>query len=127
MKTQFNEVTNERGQTEFNFMAKLVSVADNVLGNVNGTEYRVATIEFYPPNTENPVQRSAIMYEKNYQHGVSAGNYYLSTMTPTTDQNGNPSVLLKVSHLTQAVRATTDDFASLLATVKPAVKEGQVA
>lgn len=127
MKTQFNEVTNNQGQTEFNFMAKLVSVADNVLENVNGTEYRVATIEFCPPNTETPVQRSAIMYEKNYQYGVSAGNYYLSTMTPTTDQNGNQSVLLKVSHLTQAARATTDDFASLLATIKPAVKAGQVA
>lgn len=137
MKTQFTQKTNTNGQVEFDFMAKLISVSDDTreLQNAKRTEYRVATIEFTPPNAQEPVQRSAIMFENNYKYGVNVGNYYLSTMTPITDENGNPvigddgkqKISLKVSHLQQAVRATTDDFASLLATVKPAVKAGQVA
>lgn len=90
------------------FNAKLVSLGDTVLNlnNENRTEYVVGTLEF--PNKHNQlVQRSCIVYKKNYDYGMTVGTSYLCRATKTPDRQ---EVLLTASHLTGAQRATADDF-----------------
>ena len=109
--SNFQKVTNDyTGQEELIFNADLVSISDSVLENVNGTEYRVASVRFQNPNGET-VTRSAIVYEKNYQYGMSVGNSYQCTAI-----NGSQGVLIRMSHLEQAGRATKNDFGDLFST-----------
>jgi len=106
MKNQVNEVT---GNSEMQFISKLLSISEKVLVNVNGKNYKVATIEFVNADGE-LVRRSAFVYEGNYQNGMEIGTQYLTTAAKTIDANGEPSVIIHVSHLTGADRATLDDF-----------------
>lgn len=101
-----------KGRTRIQFNAKLTSVSANVLQNVNGTSYRVCNIEFVDNN--GVIQKTtAIMYEKNYEHGVTEGTEYVSTATlfEPTEQYPKGSVLIQVSHLTaNADRPSLDMF-----------------
>lgn len=102
MKKVINKTT---GVEEVQFGGKLVSISTQVLKNVNGTEYRVATIDF-EDTAEKTRRCTALVYEKNYSHGLKVGETYLATATPT-DQG----VIVKLSHLTyNGDRATAEMF-----------------
>ena len=97
-----NEVTN---QLELTFQGKLVSIGENVLSNSNGTEYRVGSVEL--PNGK---VKSCRIYEKNFEKGMASGVSYRCTATQYQDASGATLVDIQMSHLTQAERATLDDF-----------------
>jgi flagellar hook protein FlgE len=101
MKTQINATT---GQNEVVFSAKVLSISAKPLSNVNGTEYRPATIEFKDAAGKTQ-QTSCIVYEKNYQHGISVGNSYMATAAQTPK-----GVLITLSHLTDAARPDESMF-----------------
>lgn len=101
MKSQVNKVT---GQEEIIFSAKLISIAAKPLANVNGTEYRPATISFKDKDG-NVQQTSCIVYEKNFAYGMSINNSYLATAAKT-----DKGVLITLSHLTDAERPSEDMF-----------------
>lgn len=109
MNFNFVEKTNPNDNSKYKeaqFQSKLVDVSDNVLENVNGTLFVNCTIEF--ENAQgNTVRKGAIIYKKNLDHGMSVGNTYLTTVRITGDERGP---LVSVSHLTNAARATEDDF-----------------
>lgn len=98
----------ETGATEFLFNAKLVKVSDKVLENSKGTNFKIVTLNFDLPNGEN-VERTAICYEGNYQHGIEEGKTYVSKLS--FDDEGNPQLMM--SHLEGGKRATMDDFIEL--------------
>ena len=97
-----NEVTN---QLELTFQGKLISIGENVLSNTNGTEFRVASVEL--PNGK---VKSCRIYEKNFDKGMTIGVSYRCTATQWKDAAGDVQVDILMSHLTQAERATLDDF-----------------
>jgi len=111
MKNQINSVT---GQEEVVFAAKVLSISAKPLKNVNGTEYRPASIEFKDASGK-VQQTSCIVYEKNFQHGISVGNSYLATAAKT-----EKGVLITLSHLTDAARPdeTMFSFGTIGAEVK---------
>lgn len=97
-----------RGQKTANFPAKVISISKNVLKlkNDNETPYRVATIQF--TSNEGEIKTvTAIIYEKNFQYGMTEGETYQATVTITA---GQPNPLITVSHLNAGERATFDDF-----------------
>lgn len=101
----FTKVWNDQQQQyDVQFPAHLVSVSDQILQNVNGTEYRVGTIEFENAKG-NSVRRSAMIYENNYQYGMTPGETYLATGKQTEQ-----GVLVTLSHLQGAARPQEDDF-----------------
>lgn len=100
------------GNPETTFTGTLKQVSDDVRENVNGTPYRLATIEF--TNADGVIKTAGCMiYEKNYSHGMTIGKDYLCTAAKTTQ-----GMLITVSHLQNAVRATEDDFGFDDATVE---------
>lgn len=101
MKSQINKTT---GQEEVVFAGKLLSIAGKPLANVNGTEYRPASIEFTDASGKKQ-QTSCIVYEKNFQYGMSVGNSYLATAAKT-----EKGVLITLSHLTDAERPSEEMF-----------------
>ena len=101
-----NSVT---GQLEANFNAKLISIGQNFLTNINNVKYKVGTIEF--TNAQNQVvQKSARIYEKNLSYGMPVGQSYLCTVSKYIDSAGATQYDIKCSHLQGAQRATSDDF-----------------
>lgn len=97
------------GQLEANFNAKLISIGENFLTNINGVKYKVGTIEF--TNAQNKVvQKSARIYEKNLSYGMPVGQSYLCTVSKYIDSAGATQYDIKCSHLQGAQRATSDDF-----------------
>ena len=90
MKTILNTQTNS---TDVQFSAKLVSIADKALTNVNGKEYFPCAIEF-TDKTGKSQRTRAIMYASNKAHGVEVGSFYLATAS-----NTDKGVLIQVSHL----------------------------
>jgi hypothetical protein len=111
-----NEVTN---QLELTFQGELISVGENVLSNSNGTEYRVGSVKI-----PNGTVKSCRIYEKNYTKGMNIGVTYRCTATQYQDANGDTLVDIQMSHLTQAERATLDDF-GVTAVVTNAIPSGQ--
>lgn len=97
-----NEVTNQLEQV---FQGKLVSVSENAQENSNGTEFRVASVQLPSGKTV-----SCRIYEKNFAYGMKIGESYRSTATQWKDANGAIQIDILMSHLTQAARATLDDF-----------------
>ena len=97
-----NPVTN---QLEMNFNAPVVSIGENWLVNSNGVKYKIASIKLPNGNV-----RSARVYEKNLEYGITPGNSYLCTATQYQNALGQTEIDLKVSHLVGAERATLDDF-----------------
>jgi len=85
------------GRERVQFESTLLKVSDNILTNKNGKDYRVCSIEFADVNGVIQ-QSSALMFESNFKHGVQPGKKYLTTAT-FTEQDGEPSVIVNVSHL----------------------------
>lgn len=81
------------GQNEAQFTAKLLSVSTNKLANINGTEYRPASIEFVDVNGKKQTA-SCIVYEKNFSYGMEKDSSYLATASQT-----EKGVLITLSHL----------------------------
>ena len=107
-----NSVT---GQLEANFNAKLVSIGENFLTNINNVKYKVGKIEF--TNAKNKVvQKSARIYEKNLSYGMSVGQSYLCTVSKYIDSAGATQYDIKCSHLQGAQRATSEDFEGVAVT-----------
>ena len=107
-----NSVT---GQLEANFNAKLISIGENFLTNINGVKYKVGMIEF--TNSKGDlVQRNARIYEKNLSYGMPVGQSYLCTVSKFQDASGNTQVDIKCSHLQGAERASIDDFEGVAVT-----------
>lgn len=87
------------------FAAKLLSYADTTRKNSNGTEYRVATIEYV--NIDGELTTSnAMLYQNNFKHGMEVNQVYLASAKPN-DEGG---VYLSISHLIHAERPTADSF-----------------
>lgn len=107
--TMFNFTVDPiRNQKTANFPAKVLTISKNVLElkNDNKTPYRVATIQFTSAEGELKTV-TAIVYEKNFQYGMTEGETYQATVTITA---GQASPLITVSHLAAGERATFDDF-----------------
>lgn len=82
------------GRARMRFNATLLSVSPQPLVNVNGTQYRVCTIEYVLPSGEIK-KPTAFMFEKNFMHGVTPKEEYLCTFTKMEDGRG----IINVSHL----------------------------
>ena len=93
------------GQLEAVFQGKLSSVSANAQTNSNGTEFRVGSVIL--PNGK---ERSCRIYEKNYAYGMEIGKTYRGVVTQYADSNGELQLDLRLSHLTNAQRATMADF-----------------
>ena len=107
-----NSVT---GQLEANFNAKLISIGENFLTNINGVKYKVGMVEFTNVKGE-LIQRSARIYEKNLSYGMTVGQSYLCTVSKYIDSAGATQYDVKCSHLQGAQRATSDDFEGVAVT-----------
>ena len=107
-----NSVT---GQLEANFNAKLISIGENFLTNINGVKYKVGMVEFTSAKGE-LIQRSARIYENNLSYGMPVGQSYLCTVSKYVDTAGSTQYDIKCSHLQGAQRATSDDFESVAVT-----------
>lgn len=99
-----NPVTKQLEQV---FQGKLVSVSQNVLTNANAnqTAFRVASVQI--PNGKIV---SCRIYEKNYAYGMNTGESYRCVATQYKDSSGAIKIDILMSHLTQADRATLEDF-----------------
>ena len=107
-----NSVT---GQLEANFNAKLISIGQNFLTNINNVKYKVGTIEF--TNAQNKVvQKGARIYERNLSYGMPVGQSYLCTVSKYQDASGSTQYDIKCSHLQGAERATSEDFEGVAVT-----------
>ena len=105
----------ETGQLEANFNAKLISIGENFLTNINNVKYKVGVIEF--TNAQNKVvQKSARIYEKNLSYGMPVGQSYLCTVSKYQDASGSTQYDIKCSHLQGAQRATSEDFEGVAVT-----------
>lgn len=108
--TKYKQIQNpETGETEFQFNATLLKIGKSVLENANEKLFKVVTLKFNLPDGEE-VERTAICYQSNYQYGVEEGKDYLCNLS--YDKEANPQI--RMSHLTNADRATASDFAGLL-------------
>lgn len=108
--TNYRETTNETtGETEFLFNAKLVSIGEKTLQNSNGKNFKIVSLSFDTPSGD-PVTRTAMCFESNYNYGIEVGTSYLSNLS--FDAEGNPQ--LRMSHLSNSDRATASDFAGLV-------------
>ena len=120
--TEYREITNEiTGGPEFLFNATLLKIGENTLTNSNDKEYKIVTLEFDLPSGEK-VERTAMCYASNYEQGVEIGKVYLCNLS--FDDDGNPQI--RMSHLSNADRASVEDFASLFEAAKLIVNEDLV-
>jgi len=100
------------GTTGFrgNTPAKLVGqLSEQVFENKNGTKYRLATVEI------NGKRFTAMVYEGNYSHpeaDFQDGGTFSATVDAVIGEDGKPSgdLLISLSHLAQAGRATIKDL-----------------
>ena len=107
--TKYKEIINEEtGEKQFLFNARLLKIGEKTLENSNGKEYKIVTLKFNLPTGEE-VERSAMCYASNYEYGIEEGRDYLCNLSFT--EEGNPQI--NMSHLTNAERASAEDFAGL--------------
>ena len=107
-----------KGNQRIQFFAKLLSISEKTLENVNKTEYKVCSVEFEDA-AGNTQHSSGIMYMGNFEHGVKVGEKYLAvaTLFEPTEAYPQGSVLIQVSHLlANADRPSLDMFLGALAT-----------
>lgn len=97
-----NPVTKQLEQV---FQGKLVSVSQNVLTNENSTAFRIGSVQI--PNGK---AVSCRIYEKNFAYGMNIGESYRCVATQYKDSSGVIQIDILMSHLTQANRATLEDF-----------------
>ena len=93
------------GQLEMSFNGALVSIGENFLENSNGIKFKVGSVKLPSGKI-----RSARIYEKNLNYGMTVGTSYTCTATQYVDSFGKTQIDIKVSHLQGADRATLDDF-----------------
>lgn len=126
--SNFRNVTNKiTGQTEKQFSAKLVSIADAPMQNkTTGKDYYPCTIEFVNANGQ-IVQRTAIVYGANKSYGMEVGSEYMATAQQGVNSKGEPAVYVHLSHLTFVNGATEDDFDFDAEVDAPAVREKELA
>ena len=107
--TKYREITNETsGESEFLFNATLLKIGEKTLSNSNEKKYKIVTLEFNLPNDEE-VERTAMCFASNYEYGVEIGKAYLCNLS--FDEEGDPQI--RMSHLSNADRASANDFAGL--------------
>jgi hypothetical protein len=107
--TKYREITNETsGESEFLFNATLLKLGEKTLSNSNEKKYKIVTLEFNLPNGEE-VERTAMCFASNYEYGVEIGKAYLCNLS--FDEEGEPQI--RMSHLSNADRASANDFAGL--------------
>lgn len=94
---------------EKNIRVKLVSIASQPRTDLGCKPFYPCTVEFTTPSGE-LVQRSARMWEGNYNYGVTVGETYRATARVYVDTNNTPQVDISVSHLTGTNRASLADF-----------------
>ena len=117
--TKYKEILNEEtGKIEFIFNATLVQIGETVLQNSNEKDYKIVTIGFDLPGGKK-VERTAMCYSSNYQHGIEVGKSYLANLS--FDELDTPQ--LRMSHLSNADRATIEDFEGLLQAEKQLINE----
>jgi hypothetical protein len=106
-KFDFKAETTPKGEKVLtaDFSAELVSVAKEPTKNINGVGFYPATISFLNEKDET-VKRSGLIYEANYNHGMSVGNTYLAKVVK---QQGKLPLII-VSHLDRAGTSTDSDF-----------------
>lgn len=120
--TKYKQIQNEEtGETEFLFNAKLLKIGKKEIENSNQKLFKVVTLQFSLPDGME-VERSAICYESNYQYGIEEGKDNLCNLS--FDEVGDPQI--RMSHLTNADRASADDFSGLLQVSKQLVDEKAV-
>ena len=120
--TKYKEIVNEEtGETQFLFNAKLLKIGEKTLKNANSKEYKIVTLGFNLPSGED-VKRSAMCYASNYNNGVEEGNDYLCNLS--FDEQGEPHI--NMSHLTNADRASRDDFSGLFQVQEQLIESQEV-
>lgn len=117
--TKYKEkIDKETGKKIFQFNAELIKVGEKTLENSNENEFKIVELKFQLPNGDK-VERSAMCYASNYEHGIEVGKSYLTTLS--FDANGEPQ--LRMSHLSSAERASSDDFAGLFQAKEQLIEE----
>ena len=106
-KIQFKDVVLPDGSNakEAQVTAQLLDIADEPRENVKGTLYRPCTVKF--DNNGTSITIGALMYEANFQYGVSKGGHYLATISKRAGAD-RPSI--QISHLEQSIGLTDDMF-----------------
>ena len=98
-------VINENGNEQVKFYARLVKeLPIQSRANSNGTNYKIANIEFADADGELQ-EGTAMIYEGNYKHGVEVGRAYL-----TTAEFDGENVYLRMSHLEKRIQAEPSMF-----------------
>ncbi len=120
--TKYKEIVNEEtGEKQFLFNAKLIKIGEKTLENTNGKNYKIVTLKFNLPSGEE-VKRSAMCYASNYNNGIEEGNDYLCNLS--FDEQGEPHI--NMSHLTNADRASRDDFSGLFQVQEQLIESQEV-
>ena len=120
--TKYKIIQNlKTGKDEFSFSATLLEVGENVIKNSNDKDYKIVTLGFQLPSGDE-VQRTAICYEANYSYGIEVGKDYLSNLS--FDAKGEPQI--RMSHLSNAERASVEDFSGLFQVTKQLIEEEEV-
>lgn len=120
--TEYREITNEiSGESEFLFNATLLKIGENILTNSNGKDYKIVTLGFDLPDGEE-VERTAMCYASNYEYGVEVGKGYMCNLS--FDEEGNPQI--RMSHLSNADRASANDFVGLFQAKKQLIDDDLV-
>jgi len=120
--TKYKEIQDpETGETEFLFNARLLKIGKTELENSNEKLFKVVTLKFNLPDGKE-VERTAICYKSNYQHGIEVDKDYLCNLS--FDEYGDPQI--RMSHLSNADRASADDFSGLLQVQKQLVDDNAV-
>lgn len=120
--TNYKQIINEEtGDTQFLFYARLLKIGEKTLENSNRKTYKIVTLKFNLPGGEE-VERTAMCYESNYTHGIEEGKDYLCNLSFT--EEGDPQI--NMSHLSNADRATANDFAGLFQVQEQLIKDDLV-
>lgn len=117
--TNYKKIQNlKTGKEEFLFSATLLKIGEKIIKNSNAKKYKIVTLGFQLPN-EDEVQRTAICYASNYEYGIEEGKDYLCNLS--FNEEGEPQI--RMSHLTNANRASTEDFSGLFQMTKQLIDD----
>ncbi|MFK5878500.1 MAG: hypothetical protein QM478_03275 [Flavobacteriaceae bacterium] len=86
----------------------LLKIGEKTLENSNGKEFKIVTLKFKLPSGEE-VERSGICYAANYEYGIEKDKSYLCNLS--LGEDGSPQI--RMSHISNAERASKEDFAGL--------------
>lgn len=120
MKVVINKTT---GKKEVQFTATLSSISEDTYKNSNDKEFKRANVTFVDAKGREQKNILATVYKSNYDHGITVGEDYLTTMTLGDD--GKP--YLQMSHLQGGNVADVDMFGDMLSSdvVSEANKQAQ--